>query len=82
MAFSRCVRASVWACLLLAFASSSSAAPISGLNNPIGAGGVTATIETDGTIGALSAANITDWNLVIDDGSSTGTQAAQEGVTA
>ncbi len=71
MSFSQCVRASVWVCLLLAFASSSSATTIYGLNNPIGAGGVTGTIETDGTIGALSAANITDWNLVIDDGSST-----------
>jgi hypothetical protein len=32
--------------------------------------GVTGTITTDGTIGVLSAANITDWNLLLNIGSS------------
>lgn len=65
-----CVRAAVWICLLFAFASTSSATTY-GLSNPIGDGGVTGTIETDGTIGTLSAANIADWNLVVDDGLNT-----------
>ena len=35
----------------------------------IGAGSVTGFIETDGTIGSLSTANIIDWNLLLDNGS-------------
>jgi hypothetical protein len=37
----------------------------------IGAGGVTGTIETDGTIGTLGLADILDWNLLINDGTTT-----------
>lgn len=35
----------------------------------VGAGSVTGTIETDGTIGALTPANIISWSFVTDDGS-------------
>ena len=35
------------------------------LNRTIGAGTVTGFIETDGTIGVLSTANITDWILTL-----------------
>lgn len=37
----------------------------------IGAGGITGFIQTDGTIGLLQQSNITDWNLLLSDGSST-----------
>src|SRR4051794_4898033 len=33
-----------------------------------GSAGVTGFIETDGTLGVLSAANITDWNLLLNNG--------------
>ncbi|MFC7049246.1 PEP-CTERM sorting domain-containing protein [Emcibacter nanhaiensis] len=46
-------------------------ATIYSVNRTIGAGGVTGTITTDGTLGALSAGNVTDWNLLLDDGSTT-----------
>ncbi len=39
------------------------------VNSTIGAGGVTGTITTDGTFGALTDANVLDWNLVLDNGS-------------
>ena len=38
------------------------------VDRTIGVGSVTGFIETDGTIGALVAANITDWSLVLDIG--------------
>jgi hypothetical protein len=41
------------------------------LNQSIGIGSVTGTITTDGTFGVLSSGNITDWNLVINNGSAT-----------
>ena len=48
------------------------ASPITySVNRTIGTGSVTGTIQTDGTIGALTAANITDWNLTLNDGIST-----------
>ena len=37
----------------------------------IGSGGVTGFIQTDGTLGGLTSANITDWNLLLDDELST-----------
>ena len=58
--------------MLLALSPSNSyGGPIYALNNAIGSGGVTGTIETNGTIGTLISTNILDWNLVIDDGSNT-----------
>ena len=36
-----------------------------------GAASVTGFIETDGTIGTLAQVNVLDWNLDLDDGSST-----------
>jgi hypothetical protein len=41
------------------------------LNQAIGAGGVTGTISTDGQLGSLVTADITDWNITINDGTST-----------
>jgi hypothetical protein len=44
------------------------AAPIYNVNRTVGPGSVNGTIETDGTIGVLSGANVIGWNLNIDDG--------------
>src|SRR6267378_6044483 len=41
------------------------------VNQTVGAGGVTGTITTDGTIGTLAAGNIIGWNLLLNSGSST-----------
>ena len=50
----------------------STASPITySVNRTIGAGSLTGTIQTDGTVGVLTAANITDWNLTLNDGIST-----------
>src|SRR5438876_4038918 len=49
----------------------SSASVIFNVNQTIGAGGVTGTITTDGTLGALAAANLVDWALTLNDGAST-----------
>jgi hypothetical protein len=50
----------------------STASPITySVNRTIGAGSVTGTIQTDGSLGVLAAANITDWNLTLFDGTST-----------
>ncbi|MBY8974940.1 VPLPA-CTERM sorting domain-containing protein [Rhodobacteraceae bacterium NNCM2] len=38
------------------------------VNLSIGAGSVTGTIETDGTLGVLATGNITDWELALFDG--------------
>src|SRR3569832_2623106 len=55
--------------LLIATASSASyAGPIIDVNRAIGAGSVSGTIETDGTLGVLSTTSIIDWNLAIDAG--------------
>lgn len=42
------------------------------INRIIGTGSVTGFVETDGTLGALSMANITDWSLVLDEGDAEG----------
>jgi hypothetical protein len=58
--------------LLFVFGATSlcSASPITySVNQTVGAGSVTGFIETDGTIGTLSAGNILNWNLVLNDGS-------------
>ena len=50
------------------------AAPITyDVNQIIGPGSITGTITTDGTIGTLSAANITGFNLILNDGTKTAT---------
>src|SRR5450755_2433229 len=50
----------------------STASPITySVNRTIAAGSLTGTIQTDGTLGVLTAANITDWNLTLNDGIST-----------
>ncbi|WP_309736460.1 PEP-CTERM sorting domain-containing protein [Chamaesiphon sp. OTE_75_metabat_556] len=41
------------------------------LNRSIGSGSVTGTIDTDDTIGTLSQSNITNWNLLLNDGTGT-----------
>jgi hypothetical protein len=41
------------------------------VDDVVGAGSVTGVIDTDGTIGALTSGNITDWNLVLNDGTTT-----------
>jgi hypothetical protein len=38
------------------------------VNQPIGSGGATGFIITDGTIGTLTLSNIVDWNLTLNDG--------------
>ena len=40
------------------------------VNRVIAAGSVTGFIETDGSMGALSASNFVDWNLLLNDGTS------------
>lgn len=57
--------------LTIAGWSQSASAILYNVNKTIGAGGVTGSITTDGTIGVLSTGNITDWNLVLDDGGGT-----------
>jgi IPTL-CTERM motif len=48
------------------------ASPIAySVNRTIAAGSVTGTIQTDGTIGVLGAANVVDWNLTLNDGTNT-----------
>ena len=42
-----------------------------GVDQTVGIGSVTGFIETDGTIGVLSTGNILDWNLLLNDGSTT-----------
>ncbi len=41
------------------------------VNDPIGQGSVTGTITTDGTTGTIGSAHITDWNLLLSDGTHT-----------
>jgi len=48
-----------------------SAGSVFTIDNAVGAGSVSGTIQTDGTIGTLSAADILDWNLLLNNGSST-----------
>lgn len=48
------------------------AGPIFNVNRTIGPGSVLGSIETDGTLGVLSTANVIDWNLIIDDGTGSG----------
>lgn len=48
-----------------------SASVIFNVNQSIGAGGVTGTITTDGTLGALATANLVDWALTLNDGATT-----------
>jgi hypothetical protein len=43
------------------------------VNLTIGSGSVTGTITTDGTLGVLAKADITDWNLTLSDGTHTQT---------
>ncbi|HEV8532646.1 MAG TPA: hypothetical protein VGT00_14590 [Methylomirabilota bacterium] len=49
----------------------SSASIIFNVNQTIGAGDVTGTITTDGTLGALASVNLVDWKLTLDDGTAT-----------
>jgi len=48
-----------------------SASVLFNVNQTIGAGGVTGTITTDGTLGALATANLVDWALTLNDGATT-----------
>jgi hypothetical protein len=41
------------------------------VNQTVGTGGVTGTITTDGTIGTLATTNIVDWNLLLNNGTTT-----------
>src|SRR3569832_2539906 len=70
-----CMKMNSVAALALLIATASSASfvvPIFDVNRAIGAGSVSGTIETDGTIGGLSTTSIIDWNLAIDDGDGIG----------
>jgi len=49
----------------------SSAGIIFNVNQTIGAGGVTGTITTDSTLGALARVNLIDWSLTLNDGAAT-----------
>src|SRR5262249_54542647 len=58
--------------LVLAAATLCNAATITyNVNQPIGAGGVTGDIVTDAKLGALINVDIVDWNLLLNDGSTT-----------
>ena len=48
-----------------------SASVIFNVNEAIGAGGVTGTITTDSTLGALARVNLIDWSLTLNDGAAT-----------
>src|ERR1019366_3589762 len=54
--------------LLLSVVLCSAATITYDVNRTIGAGSVIGFVETDGTIGVLSASNILDWNLVLNEG--------------
>ncbi len=55
--------------LCAAFATFCNAAEINyTVSQTIGTGSVTGTITTDGTIGSLDDVNVIDWNLLVDDG--------------
>ncbi len=41
------------------------------VNNAVGGGSISGTIETDGTSGILGSSNILDWNLLLNDGTGT-----------
>jgi hypothetical protein len=56
---------------IVSISSATSFAITYNVNRTIGAGGVTGFIKTDGTLGALTPVNVTDWNLLLDDGSGT-----------
>ena len=59
-------------CILMFGVAASYATPITyNVNRTIGIGSVTGFIETDGTLGGLTSANIVDWSLLLDDGVST-----------
>lgn len=64
------IRAGGLALLVLALGLSAHANIDYSLNHAVGAGSVTGTITTDGTLGVLSAGNLVDWDIVIFDGSS------------
>ncbi len=65
-------RAILGALAAMTLAASALAAPITyGVNQAIGAGSVTGTITTDGTLGTLSQADITGWSLLLSDGTNT-----------
>ena len=49
----------------LLFGAAQASATVYNISEIVGAGGVTGFIQTDGTIGTLASANITDWNLHI-----------------
>jgi len=55
----------------LGLAASSVQATVYTVNDTVGAGGVTGSITTDGSLGILGSTAITDWNLTLNDGSST-----------
>ncbi|HEY2357324.1 MAG TPA: PEPxxWA-CTERM sorting domain-containing protein [Phenylobacterium sp.] len=55
----------------LGLAASSAQATVYTVNDAVGAGGVTGSITTDGSLGILGSTAITDWNLTLNDGSST-----------
>jgi hypothetical protein len=53
----------------IAFVSAAHANIIYNVNRVIGAGSVVGFVETDGTIGTLATSNILNWNLLLNDGS-------------
>jgi hypothetical protein len=56
---------------IVAFVSVAHANIIYDVNRFIGAGSVVGFVETDGTIGSLATSNVLNWNLLLNDGSST-----------
>jgi hypothetical protein len=58
--------------LILSVAVVSNASPITyNVNRTVGIGSVTGSIQTNGTLGVLTAASITDWDLHLTDGTNT-----------
>jgi hypothetical protein len=65
------IHAAAFFAYLLVGASVCQASPLTYLvNRTVGKGSVTGFLETDGTMGVLTAGNFVDWNLLLSDGSS------------
>jgi hypothetical protein len=56
---------------ILSLSAAADAATVFNVNREVGTGSVIGTITTDGTMGILSTANITGWNLTLSEGGDT-----------
>ena len=77
----RLASAALASAVAVCLVSASKADIIYDVNLTVGTGTVTGYIQTDGTIGVLPVGDITDWNLVLINGSFTYTLQQADGVT-